>query len=53
MNKPLIFGGVGSMLAASLHIAIIIGGPEWYRFFGAGERMATLAGQGSLIPTIS
>lgn len=53
MNKPLLFGGVMSILAAFLHIAIIIGGPEWYRFFGAGERMATLAGQGSLIPTIS
>lgn len=53
MNKPLIFGGIMSVLAAFLHIAIIIGGPEWYRFFGAGERMATLAGQGSLIPTIS
>ncbi|MCP4575648.1 MAG: hypothetical protein GY846_05130 [Deltaproteobacteria bacterium] len=53
MNKPLIFGGIGSLLAAFLHIAIIIGGPDWYRFFGAGEKMATLAGQNSLIPTIA
>lgn len=30
----------------------IIFGASWYRFFGAGEEMATLAEQGSLIPTI-
>jgi putative oxidoreductase len=53
MNRPLIFGGIMSVLAAFLHIAIIIGGPEWYLFFGAGEKMATLAGQGSLVPTVS
>jgi hypothetical protein len=52
MNKPLIFGGVMSTLAALLHIAIIIGGPDWYRFFGAGEEMATLAAQGSWEPAI-
>jgi hypothetical protein len=39
-----------SLLAAFLHIAIIIGGPAWYRFFGAGERLAQLAEQGSPIP---
>ncbi|MDP2765006.1 MAG: hypothetical protein Q8O54_09235 [Brevundimonas sp.] len=27
--------------------ALIVGGPAWYRFFGAGERMARLAEQGS------
>lgn len=52
MNKPLVFGGVMSTLAALLHIAIIFGGPAWYRFFGAGEEMATLAAQGSWVPTI-
>ncbi len=50
MNKPLVFGGVLSILAALLHIAIIIGGPNWYRFFGAGEELATLAEKGSWIP---
>lgn len=39
------------MLAAFLHIAIIIGGPDWYRFFGAGEKMAQMVAQGSMIPT--
>lgn len=50
MNKPLLIGGVLSILAALLHIATIIGGPEWYRFLGAGEEMATLAENGSWIP---
>ena len=53
MNKPLLFGGVMSTLAALLHIAIIFGGPAWYRFFGAGEEMASLAAQGSWVPTLS
>lgn len=50
MNKLLVFGGVSSISAALLHIAIIIGGPDWYRFFGAGEEFATMAEQGSYIP---
>ena len=50
MNKSLLFGGVLNILAALLHIAIIIGGPDWYRFFGAGETLATLAEQGSWVP---
>lgn len=51
-NKSLIIGGVLSALASLLHIAIIIGGPAWYRFFGAGEGMAQLAESGSTYPTI-
>jgi len=46
-------GGLMSILVAFLHIAIIIGGPDWYRFFGAGEKMALLAEQDSWIPMIS
>lgn len=41
-----------SFIAAALHIAIIFGGPDWYRFFGAGEEMAQLAESGSIQPTI-
>lgn len=41
-----------SFVASALHIAIIFGGPGWYRFFGAGEGMATLAEEGSLQPTL-
>lgn len=35
-----------------LHVAIIVGGADWYRFFGAGERMARLAAQGSPYPPL-
>ncbi len=49
-NKVLIVSGVLSVMAAILHIAIIIGGSVWYRFFGAGEEMSTMAEQGSWIP---
>ena len=31
---------------------MIIGGAEWYRFFGAGERMARLALRGSSYPAV-
>lgn len=48
----LILGGGLSAVAALLHIAVIIGGPSWYRFFGAGEPMAQMAERGSSYPTI-
>jgi hypothetical protein len=51
-NPALVIGGVLSVLASLLHIACIFGGPDWYRFFGAGEEMATLAAQGSMTPTL-
>ena len=41
-----------SVLAALLHIACIFGGPDWYRFFGAGEGMARAAARGDLRPTV-
>jgi putative oxidoreductase len=45
-------GGYGTAVASLLHIAIIVGGPAWYRFFGAGEHMALLAARGSTWPTL-
>ena len=51
-NPALIIGGLLSVAASLLHIGCIIGGPAWYRFFGAGEAMATLAEQGSMTPTL-
>jgi len=48
----LIAGGSLSVLAALLHIACIFGGPDWYRFFGAGEGMARAAARGELQPTL-
>ena len=52
MNLWLIAGGVLSAAAAILHLAIIVGGPDWYRFFGAGERMARMAEQGAWTPAL-
>jgi hypothetical protein len=48
----LLISGIFSFAAAILHIGIILGGPDWYRFFGAGENMALMAEEGLLKPTI-
>jgi len=44
--------GALSLLASAIHLAIIVGGASWYRFFGAGEHMANMAEQGVLQPTL-
>ena len=51
-RRWLTLAGALSAIAAGLHVAIIAGGPEWYRFFGAGEGMARMAEQGLLQPTL-
>ena len=51
-NPWLAAGGVLSGIAALLHLAIIAGGPDWYRFFGAGEEMARAAERGSPVPAL-
>lgn len=48
----LMIGGALSAVAALLHIACIFGGPDWYRFFGAGEGMARAAARGDWQPTL-
>ncbi len=45
-NPLLIIAAVLSAIAALLHIGCIVYGASWYRFFGAGERMARLAEAG-------
>lgn len=42
----LIAGGSLSLAASLLHLGVIAGGPDWYRFFGAGEKMARMAERG-------
>lgn len=51
-NKHLIFGALFSGLAAFAHLGCIAFGADWYRFFGAGERMAQMADNGQWYPTI-
>jgi hypothetical protein len=48
----LLAAGWMSVAASLLHLACIVGGPDWYRFFGAGEAMAQAAGRGSLVPAM-
>jgi hypothetical protein len=52
MNRWLVVGGVLSTLASLLHLAVILGGPAWYRFFGAGEGLAQAAARGSPVPAV-
>jgi hypothetical protein len=51
-NVWLIAGGCLSAVAALLHFAVIAGGPDWYRFFGAGEGLARAAERGSWLPAL-
>ena len=53
MNNPfLILGAALSAVAALLHVGCLVFGASWYRFFGAGERMAQLAAAGNWRPTL-
>ena len=52
MNKWLLLGGTLSVIGALMHVAIIFGGADWYRFFGAGEGMARAAEAGSSRPAL-
>lgn len=47
----LFLGALGSATAALLHLGCIAFGAPWYRFAGAGERLARLAEAGSGAPT--
>ena len=48
----LLLAGMASACAAVLHLGVIVGGPSWYRFFGAGERMAQMAEAGRAYPAV-
>jgi hypothetical protein len=46
-NAFLIAGAALSAVAAAAHVGCIVFGASWYRFFGAGERMAKMAAAGN------
>ena len=48
----LVLGGAGSLAASLLHLLCILGGADWYRALGAGERMARMAALGHWYPTV-
>lgn len=52
MNLYLIVAGTFSAIAAIIHLGCIYFGASWYRFFGAGEKMAVLAEKGSIQSTL-
>lgn len=49
---PLVIAGILCAIGALLHLVTIIGGPDFYRFMGAGEGMAQMAEDGLAYPTI-
>ena len=49
-NAALVVSAGLSAVAALLHVGIVIGGPAWYRFFGAGEGFASAAAAGRWWP---
>jgi len=51
-NIALAIGAGLSATASLLHLGIIIGGASWYRFFGAGERMAGAVAAGRTYPAL-
>ena len=50
-NYFLLAGALLTAIAVALHLGCIFFGAPWYRFFGAGERMAELAAARSRYPT--
>jgi hypothetical protein len=51
-NGWLLAGGLLSLLAAVAHLACIVGGSNWYRALGAGERLARAAERGAWGPAL-
>ncbi|HYO75504.1 MAG TPA: hypothetical protein VE010_03505, partial [Thermoanaerobaculia bacterium] len=51
-RHPLLAGAVFSAIAALLHVGCLLFGAPWYRFLGAGERMARMAERGHWYPAV-
>jgi hypothetical protein len=41
-----------SAAAALLHLMVIAGGPDWYRFFGAGRRWRARPSKAPFVPPL-
>lgn len=48
----LIFAAVLNFVAAFIHLLVIYKGPDYYRLFGAGEKMAMMAEQKHFLPPL-
>ncbi|HEX8408359.1 MAG TPA: hypothetical protein VF883_05810 [Thermoanaerobaculia bacterium] len=49
-SRALLAGAIFSAVAALLHVGCLVFGAPWYRFLGAGERMARMAERGHWYP---
>ncbi len=52
-DKCLIACAIGAVLGALLHLAMPLGGPAWYTFFGAPASLARLAARGHWYPVFT
>ena len=52
-NPYLIVAGMLSALAALVHLGCVAFGATWFRYLGAGERMAKMAATGHWYPTVA
>lgn len=51
-NQSLIMAGCCSVVGALLHLVCIVGGADWYRLMGAGERIAQQVEAGQWMPAL-
>jgi hypothetical protein len=51
-SSLLLLAAACSGAAAVAHVGVVVGGPTWYRLFGAGEGMARVAAGGSWYPAL-
>lgn len=51
-NTALVIGAGLSLLAALMHVGVIMKGPSWYHLFGAGERFVRAAQAGRKFPAV-
>jgi hypothetical protein len=47
------YAGIACLVGALLHVAIAIGGPDWYAFFGAPRGLVAMARAGNLRAPLS
>jgi hypothetical protein len=52
-NPYLSAAGLATAIAALLHLMVPLGGPAWYAFFGAPQRLVRMAEAGALHPVVS
>lgn len=51
-NMALVIAAGLSLLAALMHVGVIIKGPSWYHLFGAGDRFVRAAQAGRKFPAV-